>query len=84
MSDDFSLEPAPSQGEIPQRVIDELVGARRIAKNFVEAFADAVIAQADKYKVNKSALKRYVCAIESDKIDEMNSEVADLEKLLGL
>jgi hypothetical protein len=79
---DFSLEPS-EPGTVPARVIDELRRAYREATDYAGAFGDAVKAQAEKYMINAKALRRYIAALEGDKLDEAAEEAADLERLIG-
>lgn len=79
----FNLEPSTTPGEVPQRVIDELCEAKRTAQDYAQAFNDAAKAQAEKYKVNAAALKRYVGAIVGDKIETLEVENEHLERLLA-
>ena len=79
--DDFNLE--PSDGNIPERVIDELCAARTTAKDYAEAYNGAVTAQAERYKLKPGALKRFIAAKEADKMADLNAEMSDLEKLIG-
>lgn len=78
---DFALE--PSDGNIPPRVIDALCAARTTAKDYAEAYSGAVTAQAEKYKLRPAALKRFINAREADKMDDLDAELNDLEKLIG-
>lgn len=74
---------AVDPGEIPQSVIDELVEAKGNAKAYAEAFGDAVKAQAEKYKIKKGALSKYIAAIEADKVEDVRAETAALADLIG-
>lgn len=78
------LEPSPKAGEIPDSVLDELVAGKDRAKNAATDFASAVERVAEKYKVKKGALKRYVTARAGDKLDELREETDSPESLLGL
>lgn len=80
---DFKLEPSEPDGNIPQRVIDELVESRRIAKDYAQGYADALKAQAEKYKLKPGALKRYVNAVEGNTLEDLDAEADDLAKLLA-
>jgi len=82
-SADFNLEPSLPLGEIPQRVIDELRTAKRIANDYSKAFGDACKAQAEKHGLQPSALRRFVCALEADTLADLEKEAADVEKLIG-
>ena len=82
---DFKLEPTePEAGEIPEAVISELRHARAIAKDYAQGYSDACKAQAEKYKLKPSALKRYIAALEDDKVADLHTETNDLEKLIGI
>lgn len=78
---DFALEPSVEPGRVPERVIAQLRYACAVAKDHAQAFGDAVDAQAKKYAVNKSALKRYVKALEGDTLPELDAEA---EAILAL
>ncbi|HEY1283029.1 MAG TPA: hypothetical protein VGE96_00990 [Steroidobacteraceae bacterium] len=80
---EFELEAAPVKGEIPERVLDELVQAKTSAKDYASAFADAVKAQAKKYEIKPAALRKYITAREADKLEEVDAELTDLAKLIG-
>lgn len=82
MAEEFALEPS-EPGTIPERVINELRVCRRTAVDYSAAFTDACKAAAEKHGLNPSALRRYVCALESDSLEEVERETADLEKLIG-
>jgi hypothetical protein len=81
--DEFALEPEPKPGQVPERVITELRGCYAEAADYTAALADAIKAQAEKYKVNPKALRRYIAALEGDKLDEAAKEAEDLEKLIA-
>lgn len=83
MTDEFALEPSVPRGEIPERVIGELRTARRTAKDYARAYSDAAKAQAGKYGVNERALKRFIAALEDDKVGELDAEAQALERLIG-
>ena len=81
---DFELEPsAQSEGVVPERVIDELRSARSHAVDYAQAFGDAVKAIALQYGLKPGALRRYVCALEADKLEDVDAEACDLVKLIG-
>jgi hypothetical protein len=79
---DFALEPS-EPGVVPERVIAELRRAYREATDYAAAFGDAVKAQAERYAINGKALRRYIVALEGDKLDEAAAEAADLERLIA-
>lgn len=81
MTEDFNLEP-PTPGVVPERVIFDLRNAYRIAKDYAGALSDALKAQAEKHDVKPGALRRYIAALEGDKVDEAAAEAADLERLI--
>lgn len=64
-------------------VIDELVQLRSEAKLRAEMFSEAVALQAKKNEISKGALRRYVCAVEADKLEALGAEASALEELLG-
>jgi hypothetical protein len=80
---DYKLEPSEPGGLPPQRVIDELVEARTYAKNAAEGFADAIKAQAAKFKLKPAALRKYIAAVEADKVDAVKAETEQLADLIG-
>ena len=82
MTEDFELEPG-EPGVVPERVIDELRKAYREASDYTAAFGDAIKAQAEKHAINAKALRRYVTALETNKLADAAKEAEDLEKLIG-
>lgn len=62
---------------IPTAVIDELREACRIAAGYSGAFSDACKAQAEKHHIAPGALKRYIRALEADKLDAATQEAGD-------
>jgi hypothetical protein len=78
---DANMESAP--GEIPERVIEELRECCHQAMDYAGAFADAVKAQAEKYKVKPKALRRYITALYADKVGEVEKENDDLATLIA-
>lgn len=79
---DFNLE-SPEPGKVPDAVVSELRRLRKVATEASGDFRDAVKTQAEKYGVKAGALARYVRALESDSIEEVESEMLDLERLIG-
>jgi hypothetical protein len=77
----FALEPS-EPGVVPPRVIEELRRGFREAKDYADAFGEAVKAQAEKHGIKLKALRRYIAALESDKLDEEAAVAADLERLI--
>jgi hypothetical protein len=84
MPNDFDLTSPGKPGEIPAGVVEELRVLRTNANESVAIFRDAVKVQAEKHKIKPKALRRYVNALASDKVDETRAETVDLEKLLGV
>jgi hypothetical protein len=79
----FALEPSVPDGNTPERVIEELCAARTTARDYAEAYNAAIVGQAEKYKLQPSALKRFVNAKEVDALEKLDEETTDLEKLIG-
>lgn len=79
---DFALEPPSAPGEIPERVILELRRACSIAADYAGAFTDACNEQAEKHGIKPGALKRYIKALEGDKLDDCEKEADDLIALI--
>lgn len=77
----FALE-AIVPGVVPPRVIAELREAHRIATDYALGFGDALKAQAEKHKVAPKALRRYIVALESDKVKDAEKEADDLARLI--
>lgn len=67
---------------IPRETIDELVALRERAKDEAANFAEAIKIQAEKYQINKGALRRYVSALVDDKTSELDAEAEDIARLL--
>lgn len=78
----FELEPPPPPGELPDRVLEELIHVRTIAKDYASSYSEAVKTQAEKYKINVAALKRFIAAKCDDKLAEAQEEADALAKLL--
>ena len=78
----FQLEPE-KPGNVPPRVIEELRHCYREAKDYSLALSEAMKAQAEKHKIKPGALRRYIAALEGDKLDEAKAEAADLERLIA-
>ena len=70
-------------GQVPQPVIDELRQAFRTTSDFNAAFREACTAQAEKYKIKPKALRRYIVALEGDKLDDVEAEADDLQALIA-
>lgn len=81
MTDNFDLE-SPTPGAPSENVIAELRRCHREAKDCAGAFGDAIKAQAQKHKLKPAALRRYIAALEGDKVDDAAKEASDLELLI--
>ncbi len=79
---DFALEPPSAPGHIPERVILELRQACSVAADYAGAFTDACNAQAEKHGIKPGALKKYIKALENDKLDDAEKEAEDLQALI--
>lgn len=62
--------------------IEELCTLRTDAKLAAESFSEAIKAQAEKYGLSRSALRRYVCARVDDRLEALDTEANDLSHLL--
>lgn len=80
---DFALEPTVEPGHLPQRVIEELRHSYRVARDYSEAFGDCVKAQAEKHKIVPAALRKYIAALEDDKVPKVRKEAESLQTLIG-
>lgn len=80
-TDEFQLEPT-TPGIVPNRVIEELRQAYRSASDFALAFGEACKAQAELHKVAPKALRRYISALEADKVKDAEKEADDLARLI--
>ena len=76
-------QPTTRRVTMDKAVIDELVQLRSEAKLRAEMFSEAVALQAKKNAISKGALRRYVCAVEADKLEALGAEASALEELLG-
>lgn len=81
--DNFALS-SPTPGKVPAGVVEELRRLRTSANEASTELREAIKVQADKHKVKPAALRRYVNALASDKVDEARKEAEDLESLIGL
>lgn len=71
-------------GKVSGPTLQELVRLKAEAKSAAKEFADAIEAQAKKHRVKKPALRRYVTAIEADKLHDLHAETESLAGLMGL
>lgn len=67
---------------IDQETIEELVTLRGDARMSAESFTEAIAAQSEKHGISKSALRRYICAVEADKVANLDAESSDIATLL--
>lgn len=67
---------------IDQATRDELVALRADARLAAESYTDAIAAQAEKHDVSRSALRRYVNALEADRLADLDTEATDLANLM--
>ena len=82
MTAEFELEPDAEPGTLPAATIDELRHSYRVAKDWREAFGDAIKAQSEKRGIKPAALRRYIAALEGDRLDDAREEAEDLERLI--
>lgn len=78
----FVLDHTDPKGLPPDRVIGELRHAYRVAKDHAQSYIECIDAQAEKFSLKKGALKRYINALENDKVSDTQEEIDDLERLL--
>jgi hypothetical protein len=78
----FELEPDPVPGEVPERVVEELRNLRTRANDAVAQWREACKVQAEKYQLKPSALRKFVNALASDKVDALEAECADVTSLI--
>lgn len=83
MTDDFNLESPSAPGHVPERVILELRQACATAADYAGAFSDACKEQAEKHGIKPGALKRFIKALENDKLDDAEKEAEDLQELIA-
>ena len=80
-AENFALE-SGVPGEVPSRVIEELRSLRNAQNEATATFRDAVKVQAEKHKLKPKALRRYVNALASDKVDEAKVECEQIVHLI--
>ena len=80
MIDDSSPEPGTKR--LDAATIEELIGLRSLARGAAETFSEAIKAQSEACGISRSALRRYVCAREADKLQELDAEAEDLARLM--
>lgn len=79
--ENFELE-SPIPGIPPAGVVEELRHLRRVATDSVTDYAEALKLQAEKHKLKRGALRRYIAALETDKTEDAREEARDLERLI--
>jgi hypothetical protein len=79
---EFALESEGRAGEVPARVIEELRNLRLEANEALASYRDAVKIQAGKHRLKASALRRYVQALASDKVEEARVEASQVVTLI--
>jgi len=78
----FDLEPTLPTGQIPARVLVELIALRAAQRSAIETYAEAVTAQATKFSVGKKALRRFIAAVDNDKLADLKLECAGVQQLI--
>lgn len=78
---EFALEPS-EPGVVPARVVDELRRCYREARDYTQALGDAIKAQAEKHGIDAGALRKYVAALEGDRVEDTRKEIEDLQRLI--
>lgn len=81
MTAEFELEP-PTPGAPSEHVIAELRRCYREAKDYAGALSEALKVQSEKHKIKPAALRRYIAALEGDRLDDAREEAEDLERLI--
>ena len=74
--------PEPGSKRLDAATIAELVGLRSLARGAAETFSEAIKAQSEACGLSRSALRRYVCALEADKLQKLDAEAEDLARLM--
>ena len=69
-------------GRLDDATIKELTNLRAMAKAAADAFSEAVKVQAEKHDMLRSALRRYIVALEADDLGKLDAEAEDLARLL--
>lgn len=67
---------------LTQEHIEELCQLRTDAKLAAETFSEAIMAQAEKCGLSRSALRKYICARVDDRLEALDTEASDLSHLL--
>lgn len=63
--------------------LDELAALKQSAMDAAETFKDAVNNVAESSGITKGAITKYIAARLSEKLEKLEEETSDIEKLLG-
>ena len=63
--------------------LDELAALKQSAMDAAETFKDAVNNVAESSGITKGAITKYITARLSEKLERLEEETSDIEKLLG-
>ena len=80
----LELAPDSPPGEIPDAVILELEISCQMANDAANDFSTAIKERAEKHKVNRAALRRYVRAKVQDKVAQLEAEAQAIVQLGGI
>lgn len=75
-------DPSLSYQALTPAHLAELCELRAAQKGAAEMFTTAIAEQSEKSGIAKSALRRYICALEADRLEALDAEAADLSTLL--
>lgn len=64
--------------------LDEIVSLKQFAIDHGDAYKEAVAKYSEDFGTVKSAINKYATARTSDKLDKLEEETSDIEKLLGV
>lgn len=64
--------------------LDELAALKQSAMDAAETFKEAVNNVAESSGITKGAINKYIAARLSEKLDKLEEETSDIEKLLGV
>ena len=65
-------------------IIEELCMLRADARQSAENFTVAIAEQAERHSLGKGALRRFVCAKEAGKLEELDAEAEQIATLLEM
>ena len=63
--------------------LDELAALKQSAMDAAETYKEGVEAVAESIGISKTAISKYITARLADKLDKLEEETGDIEKLLG-